>query len=218
MSITREFISDCVARDDHESLRKLSLQKLDLDELTMQIPAILRDAQDIEAMCGLDSVDAPYTPERRETIKQLASFVTHRSALTCTTNLPIVNDPELADYLLRKTYPSKFNHALISISAIRAIKSGQHDVAVVVIDYLIEHKNMDALELYKMYEASLDTNGKNASPEIFDRLFHSGLIREVLRDAKRGAYQIAPQLLKDLQKKRLTCEDQLHEVLTHVMR
>ncbi len=214
--LLKEFFIDCIARDDYEALRKVGTRHLDIEDLELQMPAILRACRQMEEMVGQDDVSSAMSHDQRLTLLELAHFATAHSVLLRSSRLPFPNDTQLVAELLERMQKSDYLIRQVKQALSQSVLAKQTKAYTAVIDFLIAHKRIRADELYELYELTLK-DGKNACPEIFDRLFTSGLLKVVLKAAKQGLIQVVPELMRDINRRREKSEDEVYDMLAKVM-
>ena len=177
----RQFLKDAYDQNRWKSVITIANSMSDLERVcaALELSMHIRNRR-----VGLD-FDHKLTAEEKRTLVATASFIGYECVLFDISQTPVINDVELVAHLLSnlgERHGFKAHKACID-----AIKAGQHDIAIMLVEWLIRIK-YSHVEVYGIFIFAYSS--KIMSRKIFDIIVMSGYIVPILNQARVGLMDI----------------------------
>ena len=177
----RQFLKDAYDQNRWKSVITIANSMSDLERVcaALELSIHIRNRR-----VGLD-FEHKLTAEEKRTLVATARFIGYECVLFDISQTPVINDVELVAHLLSnldERHGFKAHKACID-----AIKAGQHDIAIMLVEWLIRIK-YSHVEVYGIFIFAYSS--KIMSRKIFDIIVMSGYIVPILNQARVGLMDI----------------------------
>jgi hypothetical protein len=173
----RQFLKDAYDQNRWKSVITIANSMSDLERVcaTLELSMHIKSRR-----AGLD-FEHKLTAEDKRTLVATAKFIGYERVLFDISPTPVIHAPDLVAYLLSNL---EERHAFKAHKAcIGAIKEGQHDIAIMIVEWLIRMK-YSHVEVYDIFIAAYAS--RLMSRKIFDIIVNTGYIIPILNQARVG--------------------------------
>ncbi|NMY50443.1 hypothetical protein [Pseudomonas sp. WS 5011] len=173
----RQLLKDAYDRNRWKSVITIANSMSNLE----RVCAIVELSMHIKSRRADLDFEHKLTAEDKRTLVATARFIGYECVLFDISQTPVINDMELVAHLLSnldERHGFKAHKACID-----AIKAGQHDIAIMLVEWLIRIK-YSHVEVYGIFISAYSS--RIMSRKIFDIIVMSGYIVPILNQARVG--------------------------------
>lgn len=182
----RNIIFTAVAQQDFRLLESLEIDQKQLMSLYLQLPALLSDIRYLDSL-----TESHFSKAKRLTYIALAKIIGPINVICKASRTSVIADMSLLAHLLESKKLTDVDVNELNVAVKRAARAGQVDACEVLIPWC----RLGSLDLHEVWEASYAADGQG-SDFVFDVMMKTGVVAEILRDAKRGRVLISEGFLR----------------------